>query len=98
MNFLVIARDHKDSEAINRRLEQREAHLKGVKALKAQGKVCYAVALIEEEKMVGSVMVFSFDTREEFENWKRNEPYITGNVWNDIEVSECAIPPLFQSS
>lgn len=94
MNYIVIARDQKD--AFERRLDQRTAHLAGVEKLKEQGKVLYAVALIEEGKMVGSVMVFSFETQEEFDTWKATEPYITGEVWGDIQISQCAIPPLFQ--
>ena len=94
MNYLVIGRDGKD--ALERRLAQRDAHLEGVKKLKAENKILYAVAMIEESKMVGSIMVFDFETKEEFENWKKNEPYITGNVWETIEVMECAVPPLFK--
>ena len=93
MNYLVIARDH--ANVLERRMEHREAHLSGVTKLKEEGKVLYAVAIKEEGNMVGSVMVFDFDTKEEFETWKTNEPYITGNVWNEIEVKECAVPGLF---
>ena len=93
MNYLVIARDH--ANALERRMEHREAHLSGITKLKEEGKVLYAVAIKEDGNMVGSVMVFDFDTKEEFETWKANEPYITGNVWNEIEVKECAVPGLF---
>lgn len=94
MNYLVIGRDYAD--AAERRQACRADHLEGVKELKAQGKIAYAVAILEEGKMVGSVMVMSFETPAEFEAWKNTEPYITGKVWESIEVSECAIPPLFQ--
>jgi hypothetical protein len=94
MNYLVIARDQKD--AFERRLAQRDAHLAGATQLKEEGKLIYAVAMIEEGKMVGSVMVFHFHTEQEFNDWKANEPYITGDVWGEIEITECAVPPLFQ--
>lgn len=94
MNYLVIARDQKD--ASERRLANREAHLAGASKLKEEGKLTYAVAMVEEGKMVGSVMVFNFETQEAFDLWKANEPYITGEVWGEVEVMECAVPPLFQ--
>jgi uncharacterized protein YciI len=93
MHYLVIARDQEDAH--QRRLSQRSAHLAGAAKLKEAGKLIYAVAMIEAGQMVGSVMVFNFDTPEEFEAYKKNEPYITGNVWGDLEVMECAVPPLF---
>lgn len=93
MNYLVIGRDYPDG--FDRRQQQRAAHLEGAKKLKEEGKLLYAVALIEAGKMKGSVMVFDFPTEAEFNEWKENEPYITGKVWDRVEVTECAIPPLF---
>lgn len=94
MNYLVIARDHPD--AFERRQAQRVAHLAGATQLKKEGKLLYAVAMLEEGKMVGSVMVFNFANQEELDLWKQREPYITGNVWKHIEITACAVPPLFQ--
>lgn len=93
MNYIVIGRDHAD--AFERRQQQRAAHLEGAKKLKEEGKLLYAVALVEGGKMKGSVMVFDFSSEAEFNEWKKNEPYVTGNVWDSIEVSECAVPSLF---
>lgn len=93
MNYIVIGRDHADG--FERRQEQRAAHLDGARKLKEEGKLLYAVALIEDGKMKGSVMIFNFPSKAEFDEWKKNEPYITGNVWDRVEVSECAVPPLF---
>ncbi len=93
MNFLVIGRDGAD--AAERRQAQRQAHLEGAKKLKEEGKLLYAVAMIENGKMVGSVMVFNFETEAAFNEWKDNEPYVTGKVWESVEVTECAVPPIF---
>ncbi|MEO9474282.1 MAG: YciI family protein [Cyclobacteriaceae bacterium] len=95
MNYLVIGRDGKD--AAERRQVQRQAHLESVGKMKAEGKVLYAVAMLNQGKMVGSVMVFDFSSAEELEAWKSSEPYITGGVWEDVEITECAIPPSFQN-
>lgn len=93
MHYLVIGRDGAD--AAERRQEQRPAHLEGVKKLKEEGKILYAVAMIEQGKMVGSVMVMNFATADELEEWKFAEPYFAGNVWDSVEITECAIPPMF---
>ena len=94
MTYLVIGRDGKD--AAERRQAHRQAHLEGVAKMKSEGKVLYAVAILEEEKMVGSVMVFDFESEQELETWKTSEPYVIGNVWDTIETTPCAIPPLFR--
>lgn len=93
MTYLVIGRDYKDG--LERRLVQRDAHLAGANKLKAEGKLLYAVAIKEEGKMVGSVMVMNFANDEEMEEWRVNEPYITGKVWEFIEITEGAVAPMF---
>ncbi len=93
MHYLVIGRDGKD--AADRRQSSRPAHLEGVKQLKEAGKILYAVAMIEQGKMVGSVMIMNFTSEADLEKWKSTEPYITENVWESVEITECAIPPLF---
>lgn len=94
MHYLVIAHDYADG--FEKRQKHRAAHLEGAELLKQEGKLLYAAAIIKEGKMTGSMMVMNFPTDEEFNNWKANEPYITGEVWERIEITECAIPPLFR--
>jgi hypothetical protein len=93
MQYLIIGRDHPNG--FETRQKHRTAHLEGAKKLKEEGKLLYAVAMIENGKMVGSVMIMDFASLDELEEWKGTEPYITGGVWKDIEITECAIPPLF---
>jgi hypothetical protein len=96
MQFLVIARDGGDEKAIERRMAHREAHLAGVAKMKAEGKVIYAVAMLDgREKMIGSMMVTDFPSREELDAWLRVEPYVLGGVWGTIEVFNARVPPLF---
>lgn len=94
MHYLVIAHDYADG--FDRRQQHRAAHLESAALLKEEGKLLYAAAIIKEGKMRGSMMVLNFSTDEEFNAWKDYEPYITGKVWERIEITECAIPPLFQ--
>lgn len=80
MQYLIIAYDHDD--AIDRRLESRDAHLAGAKELRAQGKILNAGALIEEDKMVGSTLFVDFESDDELNKWLEEEPYVVNNVWN----------------
>jgi len=36
--------------------------------------------------MTGSMMVVQFETEDDLMYWMKNEPYITGSVWQNIEV------------
>ncbi len=53
------------------------------------------MAILENGKMAGSVMVMNFDSEAELNDWKANEPYLTGNVWGSVEITEGAVAPLF---
>jgi uncharacterized protein len=54
------------------------------------------VAILDEtDKMVGSVYVCDFESRQELDQWLKNEPYVTGNVWQQIEVHKCRVGPSF---
>lgn len=53
--------------------------------------------LDEEEKMIGSMMVVEYPSREELNQWLKEEPYVTGKVWEKIEVRQCKVPALFMT-
>jgi uncharacterized protein YciI len=67
--FILIARDFKDPEAITRRLDTRTKHLAEARELKKSGQIHYAGALFSDHsdsgKMVGSVIVFQAENAEE---------------------------------
>lgn len=92
MQYLVIGRDGNDPA---KRQAQRAAHLEGAKELKEKGKLLYAAAILEDGQMKGSMMVFDFASEHELAEWKQSEPYITGGVWETVEVTACAVAPLF---
>ena len=96
MHFLIIARDGSDEQAPERRLANREMHLASITKLKAEGKALYGAALIDGDgAMKGSVLIMNFATREEFDQYLAQEPYMTGGVWQEIEVKPCRVPELF---
>lgn len=87
MQYIVYAKDHTDSDALNRRMAVRSAHLEGVKALKARGCFILGAALLNKQgSMIGSTMVLQFETQGDFDAWYAAEPYIIGNVWDNIEI------------
>ncbi len=96
MHFLVTAYDGTDEQALSRRLAVRERHLASIERLKSQGKALYGAALLDDKgAMIGSLVIYEFDSQEEFDAYLKNEPYVTGKVWQKIEVRPCRVPPIF---
>src|SRR5260221_11789858 len=97
MQYIVIARDGSDSEALNRRLAVRSAHVELGNKLRDEGRHLYGVALLDSsEHMIGSVLVVDFYSREELDAWLKVEPYMTGKVWESVEILPCRVGPSFQ--
>jgi uncharacterized protein YciI len=97
MQFLVLAHDGDDSDALARRLAVREAHLALGNKLRDEGKMLYGAAILDEtSKMVGSVLICDFASRQDLDHWLEEEPYVTGQVWKNIEVRECRVGPTFE--
>lgn len=85
--YVIIARDGNDDQALARRLQVRPSHLQSLKKLKISNNFIVGGATLDEEgKMNGSVMIVQFETREEFDAWYKSEPYINEKVWKEVEV------------
>jgi len=85
--YLIIADDGKDDEALKRRKEVRPLHLAGAKKLKEGGNFVIGGAMLDDENnMRGSIMIVQFETQDDFQRWYDNEPYITKGVWKTIEI------------
>lgn len=97
MQFLILGYDGKDEEAINRRMAVREAHITLAHDNQNQGKLLFAVAMLDDDgKMAGSMLVTDFESREELDKYLEIEPYVTGKVWEKIKVIPCAVGPTFR--
>ncbi|MDX2084474.1 MAG: YciI family protein [Candidatus Melainabacteria bacterium] len=97
MQFVIIGKDAKDPEALQRRQQYREAHLQRVEALKNSGNGLLGGALLSKHnQMMGSMLVVEFPDRAAVEAWLAEEPYVQGKVWDQVEVYPYAIPPVFQ--
>lgn len=96
MQYLILAYDYKDKEALNRRMRTREAHIELGDQLRSEGKLIFGVAILNDERtMIGSMLVAEFENREKLDEWLKVEPYVTGNVWEKIEVKPCKVGPSF---
>ena len=94
--FVIIARDATDEKALERRMAVREAHMTLVDEGIKKGENHMGAAMLNDKgEMCGSVMVVEFPDRAGLEAWLAIEPYVTGKVWDEIEVIECKIPPKF---
>ena len=95
MQFVVTAMDYTDEDALNRRMENRKAHLDGARQLIAEGRFLSGGAILDaQEKMIGSTLHLEFPDRESLEAHLEKDPYISGKVWETIEIREARLVPL----
>jgi uncharacterized protein YciI len=87
MQFLLLAYDGTDPEALQRRLKVREEHLKRISLLKKSGEFLLGGAILDNNgKMIGSMIVYDFPDRQSLEERLKDEPYLTGKVWEKTEI------------
>jgi uncharacterized protein YciI len=81
MKFVIIGYDGPEGEA--RRKIHRPAHLANLDLLDKQGRVIFAGPLTDK---AGSLMILEFGTREEAEQFARNDPYTVHGVFERVEI------------
>jgi len=87
MQFMLIGYDGTDEGAMERRLKVREAHLENIAVLKKCGGCLFGGAILSDEgKMIGSVIVYDFPDRKSLDEKLKEEVYISGGVWEKIEI------------
>ena len=85
--YLITGYDYKDDGALERRLGVRPHHLDGTVTLRETGSYILGGAILDDiGKMIGSVMVLQFETEEQLEAWKKQEPYITQQIWETVDI------------
>ena len=95
MQFVVTAMDYPDPEALERRMRHREAHLAGVRHLIDRGAFLSGGAILNDEgKMIGSTLHLEFPDRESLERHLREDPYVTGRVWESIDIRPVKLVPM----
>ncbi|HBC79935.1 MAG TPA: hypothetical protein DEO60_07100 [Bacteroidales bacterium] len=87
MQFLLVAFDGTDNEALERRMKARPAHLENVARLKKRGEFLLGGAILDDNgKMIGSMIVYEFSERALLDKCLENEPYISHGVWEKIDI------------
>ena len=94
MLFVIIGKDGADTQALARRLAARPGHIAHIDSTRAQMLIGVAT-LTPEGTMNGSVMVVDFPSRTALDSWLQAEPYVTQQVWQDLEIIPCALGPSF---
>lgn len=87
MLYVVHAYDYTDEQAPERRLTARPLHFDRARTLKANGHFVLGGALLSpENQMIGSLMVVDFEEEDQLRAWLDTDPYVTGRVWEKIDV------------
>lgn len=87
MQFAITALDYTDEDAINRRLNCRDAHIAGLRALAASGNLISAGAILDASgKMIGTSAHLAFADRAALDAYLQHDPYTTGRVWDQVDV------------
>lgn len=95
MQFVITAMDFTDAGALDRRMAQREAHLAGVRQLIASGNFLSGGAILDASgRMIGSTLHVEFPDRASLDAVLQRDPYVTGNVWQVIDVREARLVPM----
>ena len=96
MQYLILAYDGTDPGALDRRLAVRPRHLEVARAMADAGTLREGGALLDEEgHMVGSMAIVEFADRADLDRWLETDPYVTGGVWQDIQVRPYRRAPLW---
>ncbi|GAB3316359.1 YciI family protein [Larkinella ripae] len=87
MQYVIHAYDYTDEQAHDRRLAVRAQHFDGARRLKTAGHFVLGGALLDPAgKMIGSMMLLDFDSEDQLNDWLQNEVYLTGKVWERVDV------------
>ena len=87
MQFLLIAYDSTDPEALDRRMKIRPEHLEKISVVKKAGHfLCGGAILDDSGRMIGSMILYDVEDREALDKLLLDEPYIYNKIWERIEI------------
>lgn len=87
MQFLLVAFDGTDPNALERRMKVRPEHLEKIAVLKKRGEFLLGGAILDDnEKMIGSMIVYELPDRAALDASLENEPYLIHGVWKKIDI------------
>ncbi len=50
----------------------------------------------DDNKMIGTIKIVEFPTRRDFDDYMANEPYVTGGVWKEVQVTGFRTGPSYK--
>ncbi len=87
MQFVIIGLDGTDKDAPERRQAVRQDHIAMGDKLRDSGNLWYGAALLHDDgTMKGSMYVVDFPSEKEPQEYLDKEPYVVGDVWQDITI------------
>lgn len=91
VQFLVLGFDGDDEGASERRQAARPHHIALGDEMLADGSLWYGAALTGGHgEMIGSMYIVDFPSRDDLDSWLEREPYVTGGVWQRVEIHPCS--------
>lgn len=92
MYYVVMAYDGTDEATLDRRNAARPAHRENAARMLEQGMLVCGDALTDDAgNVTGSLMVLEVSSREEVDEWLRNEPFVVQGVWKKTEITPANI-------
>lgn len=87
MQFILIAWDGEDSEALDRRMKVRQNHLDNIEIMKKSGEFIFGGAILDDSgKMIGSTILYELPDRKTLDERLKDEPYLTNGVWKKVDI------------
>ena len=97
--WVIIAYDGTDAGAPARRQAVRPAHLANVAPMVESGALKAGGAILDDNgTMIGSVTIADMPDRAALDHWLATDPYVTGLVWQKIEVQPFRLAVLAKSA
>lgn len=92
---VVVAMDGTDAGAPSRRAAVREVHLARAASMAAAGDLAMEGSILDQEGVRrGSIAVTRHATDAAARVWMDEDPYVTGGVWNEVELYGTRFAPL----
>ena len=95
MQFVVTVLDYSDPDALERRMQNREAHIANIQQLIADGHFLSGGAILNDDgNMIGSTLHMEFPDRESLEECLNSDPFIAGKVWEHFDIKAVKLVPM----
>lgn len=83
--FVIKAYDGEGK--LDKRMEVRPRHFEGMEKMK-EHILCAGGMLDKDGKMMGSLLIMEFESRDQLDEYLSKEPYVVEHVWERIEVEQ----------